>query len=228
MKIKKSLLEQIIKEEAMKIKKVMVLKEEKKSIIKQLNELYEETEDSAEEVMQEESILDMIPDAADQEAVKNDMQQGQDSQQTLDEGFGSKIMDSISNILFGKVKQQNPEGFEEFANQVGQKFAGKSYKDIYNTVKGTAKSSLEEYGEQKVTKENILGAIKKIAGNIGVSLGLGAFLSTAASAVMSEIQGDAYGIPQMLGKAALLFVGSAIISGIIYLIANYSKNKTKK
>ncbi len=228
MKIKKSLLEQIIKEEAMKIKKVMVLKEEKKSIIKQLNELYEETEDSAEEVMQEESILDMIPDAADQEAVKNDMQQGQDSQQTLDEGFGSKIMDSISNILFGKVKQQNPEGFEEFANQVGQKFAGKSYKDIYNTVKGTAKSSLEEYGEQKVTKENVLGAITKISATVASAFGIGSVLSTAVSAVMSEIQGHAYGIPQMLGKAALLLVGSAVISGIIYLIANYSKNKTKK
>jgi len=42
MKIKKSLVEQIIKEEALKIKRVMVLKEEKNQILKQLNELYEE------------------------------------------------------------------------------------------------------------------------------------------------------------------------------------------
>jgi len=42
MKIKKSLVEQIIKEEAIKIKKLIVLKEEKENILKQLNELYEE------------------------------------------------------------------------------------------------------------------------------------------------------------------------------------------
>ena len=42
MKVKKSLVEQIIKEEAIKMRKLMVLKEEKLQIIKQLNELYEE------------------------------------------------------------------------------------------------------------------------------------------------------------------------------------------
>lgn len=44
MKIKKSLVEQIIREESEKIKKLIILKEEKKRIIKQLNELYEEDE----------------------------------------------------------------------------------------------------------------------------------------------------------------------------------------
>jgi len=41
MKIKKSIVEQIIREEAVKVKKLMVLQEEKKAILKQLNELYE-------------------------------------------------------------------------------------------------------------------------------------------------------------------------------------------
>jgi hypothetical protein len=44
MKIKKSLVEQIIKEEAIKVKKLIALKEEKNNILKQLNELYEEGE----------------------------------------------------------------------------------------------------------------------------------------------------------------------------------------
>ena len=44
--IKKSLVEQIIKEEAAKIKKLIALKEEKKHVLKQLNELYEEGETS--------------------------------------------------------------------------------------------------------------------------------------------------------------------------------------
>jgi len=41
-KVKKSLVEQIIKEEAIKVKKLITLQEEKKQILKQLNELYEE------------------------------------------------------------------------------------------------------------------------------------------------------------------------------------------
>ena len=41
MKIKKSLVEQIIKEEVVKIKKLIALKEEKHEILKQLNEMYE-------------------------------------------------------------------------------------------------------------------------------------------------------------------------------------------
>jgi hypothetical protein len=59
MKLKKSLVEQIIKEEALKIKKIMVLKEEKERIIKQLNELYEE-EAEVEEVGNEEEMVDEI------------------------------------------------------------------------------------------------------------------------------------------------------------------------
>ena len=42
MKIKKSLVEQIIREESLKIKKIITLNEEKKVILKQLNELYKE------------------------------------------------------------------------------------------------------------------------------------------------------------------------------------------
>lgn len=42
MKIKKSLVEQIIKEEAVKVKKLIALQEEKKQILGQLNEMYEE------------------------------------------------------------------------------------------------------------------------------------------------------------------------------------------
>ena len=44
MKIKQSLVEQIIKEESLRVKRILVLKEEKENILKQLNELYEEGE----------------------------------------------------------------------------------------------------------------------------------------------------------------------------------------
>jgi hypothetical protein len=42
LKVKKSLVEKIIKEESIKIKQLIVLQEEKNNIIKQLDELYEE------------------------------------------------------------------------------------------------------------------------------------------------------------------------------------------
>jgi hypothetical protein len=45
MKIKKSLIEQIVKEEIQKIKEIKVLQEEKKNIQKQLDELYKEEMD---------------------------------------------------------------------------------------------------------------------------------------------------------------------------------------
>lgn len=51
MKIKKSLVEQIIKEQSEKIKQIAVLQEERKNIVKQLNELYEEKdEENLEEI----------------------------------------------------------------------------------------------------------------------------------------------------------------------------------
>ena len=42
MQVKKTVVDQIIKEEVVKLSKVIVLNEEKQNILKQLNELYEE------------------------------------------------------------------------------------------------------------------------------------------------------------------------------------------
>jgi len=42
MKIKKSVVQQIIKEEVVKVKKMLSLKEERKAILKQLGELYKQ------------------------------------------------------------------------------------------------------------------------------------------------------------------------------------------
>lgn len=49
MKVKKSVVEQIIKEETEKIVQIKVLQEERKNIMKQLNELYDECEMSPKE-----------------------------------------------------------------------------------------------------------------------------------------------------------------------------------
>lgn len=67
MKIKKSLVEQIIKEETEKIKQIKVLQEERKNIMKQLNELYDEGDMAQETGTLEEASVNWEDPAAVQQ-----------------------------------------------------------------------------------------------------------------------------------------------------------------
>jgi hypothetical protein len=92
MKIKKSLVEQIIKEEAMKIKKLIVLKEEKQHILKQLNELYE-----GENIEEGVSDAEINAKVAAFSALKNE--------------FGDKfnMLPDVKKRAYAKFKLENPD-----------------------------------------------------------------------------------------------------------------------
>ncbi len=231
MKIKTSLVRQIIKEEAVKVKRLIELKEEKQAILKQLNELYQEVD-----LDEAESILSLIPDQNDQQLAQQDMQQAQTTQQApgtleeemLDEGIGG-ILGKIQNLLFGTIKQKDPQGFEQAANAIGQQYAGKSFQQIYNDIKGVAQPALEEAmgGKKTMTKDEAKASVEKIAAKVGTVAGVSAPLTYFASAIWTAIQGTGFGIPSVLGAVSGGLLATAIVAGLIYLLASYYRNKQK-
>lgn len=230
MKIKKSLVQQIIKEEAVKVKRLIELKEEKEVIMKQLNELYQEVDTEEESMMQEEdSILGLIPNPQDQQVAQQDLQQAQQSQQgaapaMLEEGMGG-IMGKLQSLLFGKVKAENPEAFEQAADTIGQKYANASYADIFNSVKAMTQPAMEEAAKKTMTKDEAKSTVEKVASTIGSSAGAAAPLTYLAGTLWTAASGTAFGIPTILGMVSGGLIITAIIAGLIYLLAVYYKKK---
>jgi len=239
MKIKKSIVEQIIKEEAVKVKKLISLNEEKKVILKQLNELYEEQPEE-EPVMEEDSILSLIPDPKDQQIAQQDIQQAQQTGQqatptTLEEEMLSEAMGGVlgklQNLLLGKLKAQNPEGFEQAADAVGQKYANASYADIFKSVKAAAQPVMEEAvatGKKTMTKDEAKSTVEKVAGKVGSALGIAAPITYFASAMWTAATGTGFGIPSILGMASGGLLAAAVVAGLIYLLAVYYKQKKQQ
>lgn len=229
MKIKKSVFEQIIKEEALKVKKLIALKEEKAKITHKLNELYEEDDC----VTESESILDLIPDPNDKQKVQQDIQaQSQQQPQQLEESIGSGILNKIKDVLFSKVKTQNPEGFEQLAQDVKSKYAGKSFKDIYNTLKPSIQGVFNEESRKSSAKMNlktgVLKGVNKSSAVLGISSGSASVLLFAASLVLSSIQGHGGGLPTTLGQYALGLIATAVVSGIVYILSKHELDKMSK
>jgi hypothetical protein len=142
MKIKKSLVEQIIKEEALKVKKLKTLNEEKKAILKQLNELYEEVPE--ESVMDEDAALTQIPQ--DVLAIIPPEEMGEFKQsvhpaQTLEEGFGGVIGDKIKSFVMSLFKGLAPEQSQAIQQDVQNKFGNMGFKEIFRIVKDKMKTA---------------------------------------------------------------------------------------
>lgn len=216
MKVKKSLVEQIIKEEAVKVKKLIALNEEKKAIFKQLNELYEESPE--ESVMQEEdSLISLIP-ATDQQIVQQaDQQPIQQAEVPLDEG---KIWDAVKNLSLTKVKDaviqsinRNPQEAQQAKAALMAKYAGKSFGDIYADIKSHMGIAETESGKMSV-KDAISKACGILASFAGYS-GLAGFFGAAATIVAT---GSGFGLPTMLATGAAISIAVAIVSGIAYII----------
>jgi hypothetical protein len=236
MKIKKSLVLQIVKEEAIKVKKLIELNEEKKAVMKQLNELYQEVELDEEQpeesvIKEEESILGLIPNPQDQQVAQQDLQQTQQAQQgaapaMLEEAMGG-VMGKLQNLLFGKVKAQNPEAFEQAADAIGQKYANASYADIFNSIKAIAQPAMEEAaaGKKTMTKDEAKSTVEKIAAKVGSSAGAAAPLTYLAGTLWTAASGTAFGIPAILGMISGGLIIAAIVAGLIYLLASYYKQK---
>lgn len=222
MKISEKLAKQIIKEEVIKVKKLIVLQNEKKAILKQLNELYEV--ETCEEVMkEEESILDLIPDANDKATVQKDIQQAQQPQiqqptTTLEEGIGGKILNKIQSIVFSK-----PDELNKAVAELPDEYVGKSFPEIYQMVKQKISPSLEE-GLGVNTFEAIAkyaNGFFKTIGSIGTASLIGAIIETMRI-------GHEYGLPTTLAQIGASISAVAIISGLIYVIANAKAEKMRK
>lgn len=220
MKIKKSLVEQIIREETEKLKKLIVLKEEKEQIVKQLNELYEENS----ETIEEESVLDLLPPEDKQVAIQ-DIQQTQVQPQALEEGsLTSGILGKIQNLILG-IKQQDPQGVEQAASAMASKYRNKSFSEIYNDVKQMIQPEIAEGNKRVYSAGEVKEKVAKIASKIAGVTGGAAPLVYIVSAIWTAIQGTGMGIPTILGQTSMGLIISAVVSGVIYILANYSSEK---
>jgi hypothetical protein len=218
MKIKKSEIKQIIKEETIKVKKLMVLKEEKRAIIKQLNELYEEDES----INEGDELINLIPDTNDKQVVQQALTAPtqQSSQATsngiMEEGLGGTIMDKINDLLTKLPTTDFPK-----LQQTLAPFMGKSYPDIYKMIKSKLSSTgmLQETDNQienkKTLGEKIHEALFYICGvsSIG-SLMVGLPLAVSIPTL----------IPAAAGVALVALV-SAIVAVTIGLINKNLKNR---
>jgi len=238
--IKKSLFEQIVKEESVKVKKLITLNEEKKNILKQLNELYAE-EDEVVSVMQEDDIMNIIPDPQDKQAAI----QAQAAVQiapapaaaptTLEEGVGD-ILNKIKQAIASQVQAKDPQGFNQAVQTLSQKFGNKSYAEIYNDIKNTVKSAFGTTTPAPgVTEEGIMGkglskqqlavGAEKAANLAANLLGIGGVGAFIAAGAMIVITGSGFGLPTVIaGYAAAALVG-ALIAGIIYVIAHWQAQR---
>lgn len=213
MKIKKSIVEQIIKEEAMKVKKLKILSEEKKTILKQLNELYEEAPE--ESVVDEDVALTQIPQDVlaiippeEMGEFKQSVQQAQTQTnaspeqpaQTLEEGFGGVIGDKIKAFVMNLFKGLSPEQSQALQQDVQNKFGNMGFKEIFRIVKDKMKTataleegkmSLRDIVKYAILSLGIGGAT--VAAQIGdkfadkstefVSSGMDAVLGTGGAAI---------------------------------------------
>lgn len=213
MKVKKSVLEQIIREEATKFKTLMILKEEKQKIIKELNELYAEDEST---MLEGDEILDLIPDANDKQAYQQAKQQPHEQPQAqaqpmLEEGFGGVIGSKI-NAMIGKIAS-NPQ-FQNIVSALSPKFAGKTYPEIYKIVKGDM-STLKE-GSETSFKSKLENMLTKYS--IGGTLG-----SFILGGIVSENPALA-----SLGAVAGGIAASAVLALIIAGIMSWASKRNKQ
>lgn len=206
MKIEKTKVQQIIKEEVEKFQKIKSLQKEKKQILAQLNEVY------GGEAIKEDSVLDLLP-PQDKQIVQQDIQKEQ-PQGALEEGVGGGIMSKIKSFIFSKPKE-----LEQAAKELPDAYVGKSYAQIYQMIKQKAASNLNEGDGEGVD------IAAKIAGYVGGGSAITAFLTYIASAIYTGSQGSGYGIPHTLGQIAGGLIVVAIISAIIYVVAAYKAQK---
>jgi hypothetical protein len=238
MKIEKSLVQQIVREEVIKAKKLIILKEEKQRIIKQLNELY------GEDVIEEDaSLLDLINPKEKQNIVQGIQQagggqnnnvngaqkvaqpgakqtgntnMGQVTPQNLQEGFDlNKIfnglkLSNIKNIVFGKIAKEHPEDFKKFKDAVSKSnYVGKSVDQIYNNIKQQAPVTEGKIGDVVHTIAKIL------VSTIGV--GIGAEFVYIALMILT---GWGLAIPAIMGSAILISLVALAAAGLIYIITS--------
>ena len=219
MEIKKSVVDQIIKEETLKLQKVILLKEEKGKILKQLNELYEEN------VMEEESIADLMPPQDKQEFVQS-TQVAQPEASTLEEGVMSGVLGKIQNLVTKNFKEKYPNEFQKDAATLASQYGNKSFGEIYNFIKGVAQSSLAEgvgEGKKPYSAKDVTEKTNKVAENVFQGAMLSAMAMGLPAVIISSISGGAQGIPTILGAGAVASLIAAAIAGVIWVMSHMGK-----
>lgn len=224
MKVKKSLVEQIIREEVVNIKKLITLNEEKKKIVKKLQELYQETEIDEPPLREEEipqDILAIIPQDQMGE-FKQSVQQAKSQQvpqqgQTLEEGFGGALADKIKSFVNRLLSGLAPEKAQALIQDVQAKYGNMNFKQIFDTVKSKLKTM--QLTEGNGLRNGIKAAL----------LALSFCGAGVAAEVADKFAGEASSFT-MSGNDAALGVGGTIIfmAALTSFLIMYIKDASKK
>lgn len=162
-KIKKSILDKIIKEESEKINKIITLKEERKSVLKSLNELYQEVDldeevESYKEIPDE--VMSIIPDSEKEEFEDSiiNKKENINEENVIEEGIGGIISDKIKNFVLSLFKNMTPEEISNIKKDINTKFGGMNFMQTYNLIKNTVKNSVPLQEVQMPTFRQIIKA----------------------------------------------------------------------
>ena len=212
MKIKKSLVEKIIKEEVIKIGQIMSLNEEKEAIEKELNELYEDVDVMAE-----------VEELLSPEELQIIAQPQPQAQPAMEEGIGGNMIEKIKNVLnLGNLKNlvysKLNEAAQKFGiniSQVADELEGKFGAGAsLSSIKGALKGGLAE-GAEESTIQKIVGRVSSVAGVAG-------FLGYLSTAIITASKGSGVGL-EGLQMAAIGLLATAVVSGVIYVILGARK-----
>jgi len=216
MKIKESELKQIIKEETLRLKKLILLEKEKTQIRKQLAEYgypaeVKLTEDEASEV---ESLLSQEIGSIEQQAQPEAGAQPQAGAPTMDEAFLGKFGEKIKgaakqattyaqNIADQQIKKLSPEQIQTL-KQWFAPFQGKNIAQLVGLVKGKLEEGVLT---EAMDIADIKDRVSKVLKAIGI--GGGALGVIAGVAGMVALQ-----IIKFFPTVSPLFYGGAIAVGI--------------